>query len=89
MFKNVGETEYAESQALVLNVLQEALCNQFLRMLLVIVELRVAILALRYISAVLLFIKVELVLNKYIFAEVLRQIFGSCDLHHVVNAPVQ
>ena len=89
LFLNVGEAQDAEGKHLVLNVAQEALRDQLLRVVELVVELWVPILTLYNCSAILGVLQVQLILYKHILAEVSRQTFSFLDADEEVNAAIK
>jgi len=58
-------------------------------MLLLVAKLRVTVLTLKCGRAILFLIKVELILDEYILAEIARQISCTLDFHNVVDTTVE
>ena len=85
---DVRETINFEDHALALDKLQEVLSDHRLSVLLSIVKLRAPVLSFYGISIVLCIIKIDLVLNEHILAEVAWQIRCSGYVHKEVDPSI-
>ena len=85
----IREAIYFEGNNFIFDVLEEAFCDYWLRMPLLISKLWITILALDCICFELSLVEVDRVLNEYVFAEVGWKVGGALNAHNVVDLAVQ